>query len=116
MVPQGLHGGPGLRPSANHKTALKNPPVSGVQSTVVYAQERGNPINRDKIEWKLLTDLPVTSKAEAIEKINWYATRWKIEVFHKILKSGCKAESSKLRTASRIANLISVFCIIPVFV
>ncbi len=38
--------------------------------------------------------------------------RWKIEVFHKILKSGCKAEHSKLRTAQRLANLISVFCIL----
>jgi len=38
--------------------------------------------------------------------------RWKIEVFHKILKSGCKAEESKLRTAQRLTNLIAVFCII----
>jgi hypothetical protein len=38
--------------------------------------------------------------------------RWKIEVFHKILKSGCKAEESKLRTAQRLTNLISVFCIL----
>ena len=35
---------------------------------------------------------------EAIGKLNWYALRWKIEVFHKILKSGCKAEESKLRS------------------
>lgn len=35
----------------------------------------------------------------------------KIEVFHKILKSGCKAEESKLRTAQRLTNLIS-FCIL----
>lgn len=38
--------------------------------------------------------------------------RWKIETFHKILKSGCKAEESKLRTAERLVNLISVFCIL----
>ena len=38
--------------------------------------------------------------------------RWKIEVFHKILKSGCRAEDAKLRTADRLANLVSVFCII----
>ena len=36
--------------------------------------------------------------------------RWKIEVFHKILKSGCKAEESKLRTAERLSNLMAVFC------
>jgi len=33
-------------------------------------------------------------------------------MFHKILKSGCKAEESKLRAAERLANLISVFCIL----
>ncbi|CAE6812153.1 IS4 family transposase ISPye60 [Paraburkholderia domus] len=38
--------------------------------------------------------------------------RWKIETFHKILKSGCKAEEARLRTADRLANLISVLCIL----
>ncbi len=38
--------------------------------------------------------------------------RWKIEVFHKILKSGCKAEESKLRSSERLVNLVSIFCII----
>jgi hypothetical protein len=80
--------------------------------TVIHAEERGAPKNRKKIEWKLITDLPVQSRKDAIQKIEWYALRWKIEVFHKILKSGCKAEESKLRTAQRLANLISVFCIL----
>jgi Transposase DNA-binding len=80
--------------------------------TVVHAQERSTPKNRKKIDWKLITDLPVGSRANAIEKLEWYALRWKIEVFHKILKSGCKAEESKLRTAQRLTNLVSVFCIL----
>jgi hypothetical protein len=80
--------------------------------TVIHAEERGTPKNRKKIEWKLITDLLVESRQDALEKLGWYALRWKIEVFHKILKSGCKAEESKLRTAQRLANLISVFCIL----
>lgn len=48
----------------------------------------------------------------AIEKLDWYAQRWKIETFHKVLKSGCRAENAKLRTAERLTNLIAVFCII----
>jgi hypothetical protein len=47
-----------------------------------------------------------------MEKIQWYALRWKIETFHKILKSGCQAEASKLRTAERLVNLIAVLCIL----
>ena len=64
------------------------------------------------MDWKLITDLPVTSRKEAIEKLKWYSLRWKIEVFHKILKSGCKAETSKLRTANRLVNLVSVLAIL----
>jgi hypothetical protein len=47
-------------------------------------------------------------RAETIEKLDWYATRWKIETFQKILKFGCNAEDLELRTANRLANLISV--------
>jgi Transposase DNA-binding len=79
--------------------------------TVLHATERNKPKNRKRIEWKLITDLPVRSRADAVEKLEWYALRWKIEMFHKILKSGCKAEDAKLRTASRLVNLVAVFCI-----
>ena len=80
--------------------------------TVIHAVERGAPKGRKPIEWKLITNLPVRTRVDAIEKLDWYAMRWKIEVFHKILKSGCKAEDSKLRTADRLANLIALFCIL----
>jgi len=80
--------------------------------TVIHARECGEPAGRSRIEWKLITDLPVASSSEAIEKLEWYAQRWKIETFHKILKSGCRAEDAKLRTAERLVNLIAVLCIL----
>jgi hypothetical protein len=80
--------------------------------TVLHATERGKPRGRDPINWKLITDLPIASRAEAIEKLHWYALRWRIETFHKILKSGCRAEQSKLRTAERLVNLLATFCIL----
>ncbi len=80
--------------------------------TVIHATERCVPTGRAPIEWKLMTDLPIRSRADAVEKLDWYAMRWKIETFHKILKSGCKAEESKLRTAQRLANLIAMLCIL----
>jgi hypothetical protein len=80
--------------------------------TVIYAQESSTPPNREKIDWKLITNLPVRSRKDAVEKLAWYAMRWRIETFHKILKSGCRAEASKLRTAERIVKLIAVFCIL----
>lgn len=80
--------------------------------TVLHAQERKVPTGRSQIDWKLITDLPVQSHHEAIEKLRWYALRWKIETFHKILKSGCRAEQARLRTAERLVRLIAVFCIL----
>ena len=80
--------------------------------TVLYARERDKPTSRARIDWKLITDLPVDSPEAAIEKLNWYATRWKIETFHKILKSDCRAEYARLRTAERLINLIAIFCIL----
>jgi len=80
--------------------------------TAIQARETAPPRGRERIDWKLLTNLPVHSRKEALEKLTWYAMRWKIETFHKILKSGCRAEASRLRTAERIVNLIAVFCIL----
>lgn len=66
----------------------------------------GELVERAKIKYPESTGgVPVTSRVQAIEKLQWYALRWKIETFHKILKSGCQAEQSKLRTAERLVNL-----------
>jgi hypothetical protein len=40
--------------------------------TVIHATERGTPRGREKIVWKLLTNLPVKTLKAAIEKLNWY--------------------------------------------
>ena len=80
----------------------KNKQYPSLELTVIHAQERGKPKNRKRIDWTLITDLSVRSLNDAVEKLQWYAPRWKIELFHKILESGCKAEESKLRTAERL--------------
>jgi len=80
--------------------------------TVIEAREQQIPPDRDRIDWKLVTDLQVGSLDAAIEKVQWYALRWKIETFHKILKSGCRAEQARLRTTARLTNLLAVFCIL----
>ena len=72
--------------------------------TVIRATEIGKPEGREPVDWKLLTNVPVPSLKAAREKLDWYALRWKIEVFHKILKSGCQAEDSLLRSTERIVK------------
>ena len=85
------------------------PPLS---LTVIHAHERGTPEGREPIRWNLLTDLPVEDLDAAVEKLNWYALRWKWETYHKVLKSGCQAEQARLRTAERLTNLLAVLCVV----
>jgi hypothetical protein len=80
--------------------------------TVIHARERNAPRDRDPIRWHLITNLEVTSLQSAVDKRNWHAQRWQIETYHKILKSGCAAEKSKLHTAERLTNLLAVLWII----
>ena len=63
--------------------------------TYIHALELDPPTDRPPIDWKLVTNLPVTDLAGAVEKLDWYALRWKVEVFHKVMKSGCRAEESR---------------------
>lgn len=83
-----------------------------LELTIIHAREINCPKDREPIEWKLVTDLPVTCLQEATEKLDWYAMRWKIETFHKVIKSGCRAEDAKLRTAQRLTNLLAIYCIV----
>ena len=62
--------------------------------TVIYAQESLPSKGREKINWKLITDLPVRSRKDAVQMLIWCAMRWKIETSHKILKSACKIADS----------------------
>lgn len=67
----------------------------------VEAHELHPPRRAEPIHWRLLTTLPVTSFEHAVEKVRWYALRWRIEEFHRVLKSGCRAEDAP--TANRPA-------------
>lgn len=78
----------------------------------IHALEVDPPSNRDPIDWKLVTNLPVDDLAAAVEKLDWYALRWKVEVFHKIMKSGCRAEDARLQTAERLVKLLALISVV----
>jgi hypothetical protein len=99
-------------PLVVHPPQYKKRAYPALSLTVIEARERGRVKKAERIVWKLITNLPVRSLRAAIEKLSWYAMRWKIETFHKILQSGCRAEESRLRTAERLVNLLALFCIL----
>lgn len=78
----------------------------------VHVVEKYPPEGEEALEWMLLTDLPVTNFDEAVEKVRWYCLRWRIEVFHKVLKSGLRVEQCRLQTADRLIRYLTVMSII----
>jgi hypothetical protein len=78
----------------------------------VWAVEIAAPEGAEKIEWMLLTTAEIHSTAEALERLDWYACRWGIEIWHKILKSGCKIEARQLGTAERLKRLLALFSVV----
>ena len=89
------------------QTALKKrlPPVT---LSAVYAREKDAPARAEPIEWILLTTLPVTTPPEAAACIRYYRCRWRIEEFHRVLKSGCRVERHQMETAEHLRRVIAI--------
>lgn len=67
---------------------------------VVHAREIRPPKKAERIEWFLLTTHRVSGFADALQVIENYQLRWRVEEFHKTWKtSACDVESSQLRSA-----------------
>ncbi len=75
---------------------------------VVWAQEINPPHGQKPIQWCLLTTVPVLTLADAIERIAWYVKRWRIEEFHRVLKSGCQVEARQLTTSLRLQRALAI--------
>ena len=74
----------------------------------VWAREVEAPPTGERIEWMLLTTVPVTTFADALETLAWYTIRWGIEVYHRTLKSGCKVEERQLGHADRLETCLGI--------
>jgi hypothetical protein len=102
---------PPPRRGAHAKASGSNEPVT---VTLVGATEQSPPEGCESISWVLLTNLPVHDFESATEKVRWYARRWGIEVWHRVLKSGCKVEDCMLEEAERLKRYLTLFSIIGV--
>ena len=60
------------------------------------------PAEVEPIEWLLLTTVAVDTVDDAIERVQWYSCRWGIEVWHRIVKSGCHLEARQFQKAERL--------------
>jgi hypothetical protein len=83
-----------------------------VEVTAILAVEPQPPAGEEPVEWLLLTNLPVQSPEQALEKLQWYLCRWQIEVFFRILKSGCRIEKLQLEKLERLEPALAFYLII----
>jgi hypothetical protein len=62
----------------------------------------------ESIEWLLLTTVAVETIDAAMERVPWYACRWGIEVWHRIVQSGCRLEARQWQWAERLQRCLSL--------
>lgn len=87
-------------------------PLEPVTITAILVREDNPPAGMTHVEWLLLTNVSVASIEDALECVEWYCRRWQVEIFHKILKSGCQVEQRRLNHFDRLQPCIALFSII----
>lgn len=64
------------------------------------------------LRWVLLTTMPIDSRRQALRCLCWYTLRWRIEEWHRVLKSGCRIESHQHHSAKKLARAIAIDAVI----
>ncbi|NEQ44425.1 MAG: IS4 family transposase [Leptolyngbya sp. SIOISBB] len=94
---------------------LRSPIRFGADSQLpvvaVYADEVDCPNGEEPVSWMLLTSEPVTTLEQAQTILRWYTYRWRVEEYHKILKSGCQVERYRL-AAEGMKSLLGFLSVI----
>mgnify|MGYP005993994719 CR=1 FL=1 len=96
-----------LHPPTGRRGTLRCHPV---EVTVVLAKEINTPEGEKPVIWWLMTSVPV-EQVQPSQLISWYLCRWQIEIFFKILKSGCQIEQLQLGTGGRTKNCLALYLI-----
>jgi len=96
-----------IKSPRNNKSPVHSIPVWGI-----YVNEPSPPKNEEPLSWMLLTTLAVETAEDAVRYVDYYSIRFSIELFHKVLKSGCKIEKHQLKTAERLINCLAIDSIV----
>lgn len=98
-----------IMPPEHH---LKAKELENIKLNLVLVKEPNAPKGVTPISWLLVTNLQIGSLEDAIEIVDMYRQRWKIERYHFTLKSGCKVEELQLETYDRLKNALAIYSII----
>ena len=59
-----------------------------------------------------MTTREITQRGQAQDCVRWYCLRWRIEDWHRVLKSGCRIEALQHKTADRLTRAIGINLVI----
>lgn len=90
----------------------KGEKLSAVLINIVFCTEKKTPKDTKKIEWLLLTSVSIESAEDAFEIVQWYLRRWQIEIFFKILKSGCEIEELQFKDFKKTGKCVALYMIV----
>ena len=86
--------------------------LPAVTVNTVLVREADPPENDEPVEWLLLTSLPVDEIEQVRLVIQYYCARWMIEVFFRVLKSGCRVEERRFEHIDRLLSCLAVYLIV----
>ena len=78
----------------------------------VHVRDIASPAEGTPLEWLLLTTVAVHTVDDAIERVAWYACRWGMEVWQRIVKSGCRIEQRQLATVERLQRCLTLYSVL----
>jgi hypothetical protein len=93
-------------------TARRKEPLPQLTIWGLLAQEIDPPSQEEGLEWLLLTTLPVKTFSQACTYLDWYACRWLIETYHKVLKSGCRVEERQFADADNLQRYLALDAVV----
>ena len=86
--------------------------IAPVQLWVVHVREASPPADTKPVEWFLLTTCRLDDVEAALACVRWYCLRWRIEDWHRVLKSGCAIETLAHKTRTRLERAIAIRLVI----
>jgi len=83
-----------------------------VEVSIIHIVEENAPPGVKRLEWFLLTTIHICDVETALQCVRWYCLRWRIEDWHRVLKSGCRIGDVGHKTADRIRRAIAINLVI----
>jgi hypothetical protein len=79
---------------------------------IIHVVEEHPPAGARPVSWFLLTTLELRSPQQALRCVEWYCLRWRIEDWHRVLKTGCKIEELGHDSADRLGRAVAMHGVI----